>query len=443
MRSPSLRALASVAARHGMHMHRWDFVTAFLQGSLEPGEVVYCRAAPGYATTGKDGRERIIRVDKPIYGMAQAGRRWQRSLFPWFIDQGFTQLGQDSSVFCKSRTDANGKCHKLIVGCYVDDLCVLYGDDCDGSLYSDFIASLQDRWNVEDEGPVNDLLNVDFTTESDGTIKLSQANYIDKMVERYLPADDPLLDDTVTPCDSNLEELVRVAIAAKESGATVDEELQRRYQSIIGSLLYCATNSRPDIAFAVGYLGRAMSCPTPELYDVALRVLRYLRAHRTIGLRYAGGHSRPLQGMSDASWAVRHSTSGSVFLFGEAAITWSSKKQPSVALSSCEAEIMAASEATKEAVYLRAFLDELGEGDAAATRLAVDNKAAIDLAYNPEHHQKTKHIDRRHFYIREVVESGRIVVPFVASADNLADFFTKPLDKAMFFAMRNRIMNVC
>ena len=147
--------------------------------------------------------------------------------------------------------------------------------------------------------------------------------------------------------------------------------------------------------------------------------------------------------MSDASWTTRHSTSGSVVMFGEAAIMWSSKKQPSVALSSCEAEIMAASEACKETLYVRNFLSELDVGDATATRLSVDNKAAIDLAYNPEHHQRTKHIERRHFFVREVVESGRLVVPFVASANNLADFFTKPLDSKKFFEMRNRIMNVC
>ena len=103
---------------------------------------------------------------------------------------------------------------------------------------------------------------------------------------------------------------------------------------------------------------------------------------------------------------------------------------------------MAASEATKEAVYLRHFLDELGEGTSEPLSLGVDNKAARDLAYNPEHHQKTKHIERRHFFIREVVESGRIVVPFVASADNLADFFTKALDGPKFFEMRDVIMNV-
>ena len=103
---------------------------------------------------------------------------------------------------------------------------------------------------------------------------------------------------------------------------------------------------------------------------------------------------------------------------------------------------MAASDAAKEAVYLGAFLLELGEGSDDPISLSVDNTAARDLAYNPQHHERTKHIARRHFFIREMVENGQIVVPFVRSADNLADFFTKPLPASVFFPMRNRIMNL-
>eukprot|EP00965_Chrysotila_dentata_P093616 3093536-Pleurochrysis_carterae.AAC.1 len=118
------------------------------------------------------------------------------------------------------------------------------------------------------------------------------------------------------------------------------------------------------------------------------------------------------------------------------------KKQPTVALSSCEAEIVAASEATKEAVYLRSLFAELGLPQPEPTPLSMDNKSAIDLAYNPEHHQRTKHIDRRHFFVREKVESHDITVPFVRSSENMADFFTKPLPPRVFFPLRDVIMNV-
>ena len=103
---------------------------------------------------------------------------------------------------------------------------------------------------------------------------------------------------------------------------------------------------------------------------------------------------------------------------------------------------MAASEAAKEAIHLRSFLSELGRGEDKPTKLAVDNQAAWDLAYNPEHHSRTKHIERRHFFVRERVESLEISVPFVRSEQNMADFFTKPLPSATFFRLRDAIMNV-
>merc|ERR1712086_43386 len=189
-------------------------------------------------------------------------------------------------------------------------------------------------------------------------------------------------------------------------------------------------------------LCRAMSRPTPELYSDAQRVLRYLYRTRDIGLRYERESGTPLSGMTDSDWAVKHSTTGFVFKYMRAAISWASRKQSSVALSSCEAEIMAASEGAKEAVYFDAFLAELGHSDGKPVKMSVDNTGARDLAYNPEHHAKSKHILRRHFFVREMVEQMRLEVPYVNTADNEADFFTKPLCSKVFHAMRDVIMNV-
>ena len=184
-----------------------------------------------------------------------------------------------------------------------------------------------------------------------------------------------------------------------------------------------------------------MSRPTPVLLQAAERVLAYLYRNKHIGLRYLAD-KQPLYGMTDSDWAVRHSTSGWVFMFSSAAISWGSKRQVSVALSSCEAEIMASSEAAKEAVYLKRFAEELEISDGSPLPLHGDNKGARDLAYNPEHHQRSKHIDRRHFYVRETIENGELVVPYVKTDDNLADFFTKSLPPKKFFPLRDKIMNV-
>eukprot|EP00965_Chrysotila_dentata_P044174 1468252-Pleurochrysis_carterae.AAC.1 len=134
MRATSLRTLAALADKRGLSMRSWDFVAAYLQGELEAGEVVYyCHPPPGYETTGSDGRTRVCRIVKPVYGMAQAGRRWQRSLFPWLREWGFTQCASDPCVFTCTKP-INGTPQSIIIGCYVVDLFVFYSDDSASSL---------------------------------------------------------------------------------------------------------------------------------------------------------------------------------------------------------------------------------------------------------------------------------------------------------------------
>ena len=441
MRGTSLRVLSNLAANAGMRMRRYDFVAAYLQGELLEGETVYCFPPPGYEHKGADGRNRICRILKPVYGMAQAGRRWQRSLFPWLKEFGFTQTHSDHSVFTLERSmdTPNGpRLERLHVGVYVDDLATVYLHDDEHSLYRAFISALETRWNVEDEGELTDLLGIEFTRE-DGAIELRQTKYIEKLAAEFFPDGvPPTAQANKVPCDRDLPALVHLALL---DDAAPDAELLRRYQSICGALLYASTNTRPDIAFATGLLCRAMGRPTPELFQAALRVLGYLYRNRNIGLRYVAS-DQTLEGFSDSDWAVKHSTSGFTFHLGSATVSWSSKKQTTVALSSCEAEIMAGSEAAKEAIYLSTFLRELGLDMSKPPPLRLDNKSAIDLAYNPEHHSKTKHIERRHYFIRECVENGKLRVPFVPTADNVADFFTKPLTGKMFFDMRDKVMNV-
>ena len=474
MRGASLRLLCSIAGRFGLHMRRWDFVAAYLQGELLDGEVCYCSPPTGFATAvvnGEvqlvpsaegDGVERLCRVEKPVYGMAQAGRRWQRSLFPWLLawrgspnSEGakpqLTQSRMDTCVFhCHATvlTPSGPREETLFLGCYVDDLFILSSHQDEYSIYHQLTSSLEESWEIEDEGEAADLLSVELT-RSDGYVTLRQTAYIERLLATYAPDGVPIFGDQSnslkahsvgrTPAADDLPTLILAAVEQKAED--IDPKLLKAYQSLVGALLYCAVNTRPDVAYSVGLLCRAMGKPTSDTYAAALRVLYYLYHHRSVGLRY-GTSDLDLSGMSDSDWAVRHSTTGFIFQYGQAAISWGSKKQASVALSSCEAEIMALSEAAKEAAYLADFIDELGYPAASTVRLATDNKGARDLSYNPEHHEKVKHIERRHFYIRELVEEQRLVVPYVATADNMADFFTKVQPSATFYSMRNQIMNV-
>ena len=446
MRAPTLRMLASIASKLGLRMRRWDFVAAYLQGELLEGEVVYCKAPAGHATKGADGLDQVLKVVKPIYGMAQAGRRWQRTLYPWmeeWCSKGakFTRLFADSNVFvCRQDVDTpSGKRPEtLIVGVYVDDQFVLYSHDDQYSLYQRYVTDLQKRWSVDDEGEVSDLLGVEISSQ-DGFVELKQEQYIDRLATKWFPEGVPEdIQGNRPPADKDLAQHVADALVDLDSR---DPGVVKNYQSLVGALLYASTNTRPDIAYSVGMLCRVMAKPTPELQEAALRVLGYLYRTKHIGLRYRAD-AKPMYGMSDSDWGVKHSTSGYVFMYNSAAITWGSKKQSSVALSSCEAEIMAASLAATEAVHLTGFLEELGMSDPNPIKVSVDNTAARDIAYNPEHHQKVKHIARRHFYIRECVEENRLTVPYVNTVDNIADFFTKALDAKDYFRFRDIIMNV-
>ena len=328
LRSSSLRFIASVSAREHLRLRRWDFVSAYLQGQLEEGEVVYCYSPPGYERRDSEGHEMCCKVVKPIYGMAQAGRRWQRSLFPWLTEHGFVQSEADPCLFHKSRGD-----DRLIVGVYVDDLCCAFKSDEPGSLYQEFVSSLAD-WNVEDEGELSDLLGVDFSVRN-GQVSLRQTNYILKMYQDYLP-DSPSTDSCHLPYGTDLPQLVIDGLV--QEATDVDSDLLKRYQSLVGALLYCATNTRPDVAYAVALLCRAMGKPTPELYVAATRVLRYLHRTRDLGLTYEAS-PRDLHGYTDSDWAVKHSTSGWVFMMNQAAISWGSKKHANTCIESKHPQI--------------------------------------------------------------------------------------------------------
>lgn len=160
-----------------------------------------------------------------------------------------------------------------------------------------------------------------------------------------------------------------------------------------------------------------------------------------MGLTYTREYAQ-LAGYADASWEERNSTSGWVVLWQSAALSWGSHRQKSIALSTCEAEIIALSEATKDVVYLRKLVSGLGHDLGGPTSLSSDSQSARDVAYNPEHHSRMKHVLRRHFFVRDMVEEFEITVPFVRTADNLSDFLTKPFASApAFFEARAIVMN--
>lgn len=445
LRYSSARALFAHAARHGCGVRSVDLVAAYLQGRFVDGEVVYCHMPPGHPQFDSKGRPMLAKVTKPIYGIQQAGRRLQRLMFEWIKDKaGFVPLDDsDSCIFVRDCADGE----TLTVGIYVDNLQIVHsvaldkaGRGPEGCAYNAFMQQLAARWDVTDEGPMEDLLGIEVQYNNDGSIKLHQRKYIDKVVSRFLPNGPlPASQRNGLPYSKKFMERMNDAL----SRDTIDHpELVKPMQQRVGCLMYAATSTRPDIAYSVHQLCKCMTKPTPGLLHEVDHVLSYLSRTADLGITYTREQAR-LYAYADASWETSSSTSGWFAMWQNAALVWGSRKQKCTALSTCEAEIIALSEAAKDVVYLRKLVKGLGAPEPDPTPLATDSQSARDVSYNPQHHDRMKHVQRRHFFVRDMVESFELVVPFVPTEKNAADIFTKPMKSAsQFCALRRVVMNI-
>lgn len=214
------------------------------------------------------------------------------------------------------------------------------------------------------------------------------------------------------------------------------------YRAAVGSLMYASTGTRPDIAFAVRALSQFASNPGPEHWTAVKRVFRYLRGTLDHAITYEAQDDDTVvvNGFSDADWAQdpmdRRSISGNVFHLAGGAISWASKKQPTVALSSMEAEYMAASVATQQTIWLRNLFTELNFQQHESSTLFLDNRSAIHLASDPQFHNRSKHIDIRHHFVRERQDDGTINIVWIPTEEMAADILTKSLPRPKFEKLR-------
>lgn len=233
--------------------------------------------------------------------------------------------------------------------------------------------------------------------------------------------------------------------SSEEGKATQDDstEVKFPYRQAVGSLIYLMVMTRPDIAFAVGNVARHLEKPTHEDVIRVKRIFRYLKGTVDHGIVYKKGYKPgELECWSDADHGgdqdTGRSTTGVVCIYSGGAVSWQSQRQVSVAISTTEAELVAASEAGREVVWLKRLMKDV-VGNLMTPVIRVDNEAAIKIAHNPEYHKRTKHIKIRHFYIRELVTEGELKIMKVSTEDQLADLFTKPLTKERVQVLTRKI----
>lgn len=355
----------------------------------------------------------VLRLTKAVYGTRQGGRVWYEDIKAKLLGMGYQRTEADHAIFIRTH---NGK--TTIIALYVDDITIASEDP-------DEIASvksmLKEHYEITDLGDITWILGMHVTRDrSAGWIALSQKAYVEAILDRF---DKSTVRPISTPSLAN-DHLVK--LSAPEADV-------KHFQSAISALMYPSLCTRPDLAYTVAALGRHAANPGPDHLRALDRVFRYLRGTTDTRLIFQKGtpHGSILRGYVDADWASdvndRKSTSGFVFLLGGAAISWSSKKQSSVALSSTEAEYIAGAHATKEAVWLRRLLADLGLDARSPTTLFIDNQSAIAIARNPEFHDRTKHIDIRHHFLRQKVEAEEVSLEYVPTNEQIADVLTKGL----------------
>jgi len=404
-RYATLRTLLAHCAAEGMTILQLDIETAFLNGEVE--EEIYVRKPKGYE---RGDTTKVCRLVKALYGLKQAARAWHKKLDAVLASAGFTPCDADPCLYKGARNDV-----VVFILIFVDDLLVAAATKAAAESAKAAITAV---FKAREMGEPSFFLGLHIVRDTGkGTLQVGQHQYVTTLLERFGL-------DKANPVRLPMGVSARLT----KDGSPLMGALIKTYQELVGSLLYLATGTRPDISFAVGQLTRHVAAPTMEHLAAAKTVLRYLKGTASLGLTY--GSAAAMIGYSDADYAgdldTRRSTTGYVFTFNGAAVSWTSKRQPSVAHSTTESEYIAAATAAKEAVWLSRLITDL-TGTEAPMRMRCDNQSALAIMHNPVSSPKTKHIDIAYHFVREKVADKQLLPEHVPTGEMAADILTKPL----------------
>ena len=411
VRFETVRLLLAMAALENWHMTGVNVRNTYLYGKLD--EEIFMEQPEGFKIPGKENM--VLRLKRALYGLKQAGLVWWRALKLSMEKLGFTSLSSDAGIFLY-----RGQGSFVIAIVYVDDA-IFMGPV--RSLAYEMKHRFMKQWETRDLGEVTEFLRMRITREG-SKIHIDQTKYLETVLQRCgMTASKP----ATTPLPAGYVPQI--------SGTNASPELRSRYQTVIGSLLYLMLGTRPDISFAVTKLAQHAANPSEDHLSKALYICRYLVGTSKYRLTYDGESGSGISACTDSDWASddtsRRSQTGYFIKLAKGLISWTSRAQKTIALSSTEAEYMALSDCSRQVVWMHTLLGELGY-KMGPIPICRDNQGSIFIASNPVTEKRSKHIDIRYHYIREVIDRGFAVVYFIDGDDNPADLLTKNLGHVKF-----------
>ncbi|CAM8954522.1 unnamed protein product [Rhodiola kirilowii] len=412
-RLEAIRKLIAYSTYHGFTLQQMDVKTAFLNGILK--EEVYVSQTPGFED--KSYPNHVYILDKALYGLKQAPRAWYERLSLFLLSHGYSRGEVDKTLFLlKEGTDT------LVVQVYVDD--IIFGST-NPRLVKKFTDLMSSEFEMSMVGELKYFQGLQVAQGEDGT-RIHQQKYIKEILKKFGMDSAKTCATPMSPNDT---------LAKDESSLQVDPTL---YRGMIGSLLYL-TASRPDILFSVCLCARFQVDPRETHVKAVKRILRYLKGTDDLCLFYPTGGDLRLTAYTDADYAGcrtdKKSTSGMAQFLGPCLISWGSKKQSSIALSTAEAEYIAVAACCAQLLWIKQQLSDYGV-TLECVSILCDNTSAINISKNPVQFSRTKHIEIRYHFLRDCVEKGTIAMEYCRTEEQIADIFTKALHREPYEKLR-------
>ncbi|KAL2238396.1 UNVERIFIED_CONTAM: Retrovirus-related Pol polyprotein from transposon TNT 1-94 [Sesamum indicum] len=405
----TVRIILALTAHYNWNLKQMDVKTAFLHGDLD--EHIYMNQPVGFIDKIKS--DYVCLLNKSLYGLKQSPRQWNKKFDSFMLSLDFKKSHYDHCLYFKHVDNT-----PIFLVLYVDDMLIASPSL---HLINNLQTDLHKTFEMKDLGDAKRILGMNIVRH-ESFILLNQKSYILSILKRFsMEKSKP----TSVPLAAHFQ------LSKNQSPHSDIEKAKMEkvpYSNVIGSIMFLMVCTRPDIAYAISCLSRYMSNPGPPHWEALKWLLKYLHGSENIGIRFSKrSENTQLVGFVDSNYAndrdSRKSTTSYIFTFCGSCISWKSQLQHIVALSTTEAEYIATTEAFKEAIWLDGLIKEIGFSNNKLTVYS-DSQSSIQLCKNPVFHDRTKHIDVRYHFIRDIVSKEVIKLEKIKSEDNPADMGT-------------------